>query len=55
MPKHPHEAAAMGRHEACSPARHLPHLPQPHQICSESARGLEKDEQTALSAGSHNL
>merc|ERR1719277_1091688 len=55
MPKHPQEAAAMGRHEACSPALHLPYLLQSHQICYESARGLEKDQQKAPSTGSRNL
>merc|ERR1712060_617860 len=39
MPKHPQEAAAMGRHEACSPALHLPHLLQSLQICSRAREG----------------
>merc|ERR1740121_814264 len=56
MPKHPpQEVAAMGRHEACSPALHHFHLLQSHQIYPESDRGLEQDQQTALSTGSRNL
>merc|ERR1740121_1415365 len=56
MPKHPpQEVAAMGRHEACSPALHHFHLLQSHQTCSESDRGLEQVQQTIPSTGSRNL
>merc|ERR1719336_1616721 len=55
MLKLPQEVAAMGQYEACSPALHHFHLLESHQIYPESARGLEQDQQTALSTGSRNL